>query len=440
MAETWSLNRSSPWWDWIARACLCGLALGAFYGVGLANSMVACLLVLTLAHLGRETKTLLHQPITILALLFCGYVVLYGLVLYSTGAMTLSQAFEGSKNWIYVGFWPGIAVAYWLGRWPGGVKWLLGFLAAGHVLRVLTRIDYSQLHRYWEGAERATFGNSANNFATWSAIVAVVAIYFILRIFNKHRLFNIDYLVLIVYTVLLLFALSNLLFSQARGGWLAFISFIFLFVMLKLIETRKTKDLKKNLIYLVSIMLVIIILGSAGHNIINKRFMQVKDSVINLSKGEVASLEANTVRLRYKMAKQGILDWLEQPFWGRGPGKAKHLLLNSNESEISERGFVHYHNSYLMILSELGIIGTILFFSGVWICWKSMIITRRQDWLSKNESMFIWGTVLITVIAALFSHPLFSYRWPYLMALLIGIAISGKFRDSISCQAQDKTQ
>ena len=111
---------------------------------------------------------------------------------------------------------------------------------------------------------------------------------------------------------------------------------------------------------------------------------------------------------------------LERPLGGWGP----HSYLYELGSRTGKRGGIRGpHNGYLAILLETGFLGGIVFFSGLWLCW-------RRAWRARAG---VWGrlpiAMMLLILMANLSGAIFYQKLSWLV-LAYGLASSSGVANS----------
>lgn len=410
------------------RFAVCCLALGTFYGVGLGNSALALVALLAIAQaLPKYRSTTQNAPL-VLGLAFVAYVLSLDVILgrpYST---------DTARDWALASIIPGLCVAYILRRWPRSGVWVLLFLISGYFLRVGERLDPGQLSAFIEGTQRATFGNSANNFGTWSVVTFFGALTLTILLVNRAKYAATRLLYIAFGVVTCSGALAGLLFSQTRGAWVAFIvaSVIApLFVYLTR-NAEKGVHISKRTKIIAPVIAALMVTGGiiASKDLVLDRLSHERETVTHLLEGDFSKIDSGSIGYRYEMTVYGLEAWLERPLLGWGNGASESILSQTPNDGLNNRGFIHFHNMYITMLVEIGLTGLILYLAGIGaIIWKITsigIIKSEQRWIL----FFVLTSSLAIAIAGIFSQPLFSYRMPFLMAILCGLAMAINYRSN----------
>lgn len=108
---------------------------------------------------------------------------------------------------------------------------------------------------------------------------------------------------------------------------------------------------------------------------------------------------------------------IQAPIWGHGPGNSKLVV---------ERGFPipgtdHPHSDYLRMFNDLGIVGVVLFWGGVFLLlWRCFMLARRHD------EQRHWSAVLalLAVVMLSITDNVIVYQFVMMpIGILVGIAL-----------------
>ena len=189
-----------------------------------------------------------------------------------------------------------------------------------------------------------------NNPLTYTGITGLI--YFIGVGFVAYLISQKRYIFLTVTSFLLLFVLAGFILSQSRGGYLAFLPAVFLFLFF---------IFKEKTFFAFPIVLIIIALTLNNTKGINDLFKRVKtDFIVELQQGQACG----TLWSRLNLWEAGIQMWIHNPVLGVGNGDyvEEHQKYKSPQScGVAGELTSHMHNDYLNALVLFGSIGLSLF-------------------------------------------------------------------------------
>lgn len=261
-------------------------------------------------------------------------------------------------------------------------------------------IDYGLFVNYFGsrleyGSRLFTIFGNPNLLGGFSVfILPLIAAFFIKSIQNKK---NKKALYLGIVFVL---SFITLLLAQTRGSILAFFVSVVVFGLLYFRKNGVT-FIKKHSIVTISVIIVLIIVGSLGFNYV---------------KTNTNLMSANTIKLRLFYYGSTIDMIKDDVLFGKGIGtfniyyptyRDKRVSYQLGEREMEFR-VEHPHNEHLEVLSDLGIVGYALF---IWIIIEALwLLLRKKDIISIGISVAIIGVLVdglmmqnlrFTVIASL---------------------------------------
>ena len=100
---------------------------------------------------------------------------------------------------------------------------------------------------------------------------------------------------------------------------------------------------------------------------------------------------------------------MRAPIWGHGPGTAGRMI----EAHFGHTGIGHPHNDYLRVFNDLGVIGVVLFWGGIFYLLgrcirRAVSLGRREDWaataallvvvlMAVTDNIIVYGFVMMPV-------------------------------------------
>lgn len=127
--------------------------------------------------------------------------------------------------------------------------------------------------------------------------------------------------------------------------------------------------------------------------------------------GERADADASSME-RYEAWLAGIEMFRASPLFGVGFG------------QFTEYHFLTAHNTVILVLAELGIVGTFIFSMLVWISIKTpLTAVRRYRGHPEARVAEVWGIALLASTIAILSGSLFlSFAYHYILWIFMGLA------------------
>ena len=311
----------------------------------------------------------------------------------------------------------------------------------GGVISIISLLDYFNLFNYkLISFSTGTFGNR-NFWGMYLCFVIPSTIFStLIAKSKKHSL---------IHFSIFLISFFSLLQTRSRSAWLGiFIGFIFLLIFFnkEIISWIRSIRIYRTLPMMLILFFFIFFYQSQNNQ--NQGFPEFKQTVIStiLSIKDIGDEEVWGYRIPMYMGTLSMIK--DHLFFGVGyhnwrfqyPKYSGHLVNDSNYLKITQRP----HNDLLWILSEVGIVGLLLYFTviGMPIVYstKRFVILKRED---NSDKILIYGFILMSIIS-IFSESLFDfprqrtipnlYLWSfvgYLVSQLSSKKIAGNFIDQI---------
>lgn len=385
---------------------------------------------------GTKWRGFSRDPFLILSCAFLLYTCIVSLLAALEFPHLTWKILDAAKNWPVRGFFSLLIVAFWISSWKTGqtdrLCALIVFLIfCGFLVRVFLRLDWvnlpGQLHGFWSGQMRASFGYSSVNLGTWSAMLMLGLIICARRWMGEERAgsFPVRFLSWAGAFVIIFLCL---LFSQSRTAWVATLMTVPSFGAASLFFARVRR---KRICYWMALclFLVIILLVPACSDMIRNRLMSEYGSVVLIVSGGSADV-CSPELLRSSIGQHWLLfgafwkEFLSRPLIGWGPGTMEALIDSSGLSEAAGLRFPHFHNSYFNVLAEFGIIGfgmvSLMFF----LIFRAAWMNFRKGLIPSDLFFLVVGTLTIFGLCALTGEPLQSTNGGHVISLLGGISYS----------------
>jgi len=242
----------------------------------------------------------------------------------------------------------------------------------------------------------------------YSVFLAFTALILLSRIFNGS-----DLKYKLIYSFFFVTISGNLFLTAGRTGQIAFILGLFVLSIVSFKNRGKA--------FLVAVVLSSLLLGSAFtlSTTFHERVMTAKNSVVSVIEKENYCTSWGSRVGAWVVAKDIIV---EHPLLGVGivdNMQVFHTLIDDKYPKMKcvQQNFMHMHNQYLQILTQLGMIGLVLFLV---IFYR--IITIKLEKREYRVMKYIYVTVLgFSFVAEVIFHRQFSMA---LFALIIGLLLA----------------
>jgi len=242
----------------------------------------------------------------------------------------------------------------------------------------------------------------------YSIFLAFTALVLLNRIFNEG-----DFKYKLLYTFFFITMSGNLFLTAGRTGQFAFVLGLFVLALLSFKNKIKAFSL--------SIVLSIIIVGIAFNlsNTFNERVITGKENLVNVVKNKDYCTSWGGRVGAWILSKDIIL---KNPFIGAAPVDNMiefHTLIDNKYPEMKcmHDSFMHVHNQYLQIFTQLGIVGLIIFLS---LFYFIGTLPLKDGEYSKIKYIYL-TVIMFAFISEVIMHRQFSMA---LFALIVGLLIA----------------
>lgn len=269
-------------------------------------------------------------------------------------------------------------------------------------------IAYGVFFEIWE-FKHATPDNPSPfmHHIEYSIFLAFAALVLVNRIFNEG---NIKYK--LFYTFFFVTISGNLFLTAGRTGQIAFILGLFILAML---------SFKNKFKAFVIAMVLGILLISIAFNLsatFHKRIIEGKNNLVNVIEKENYCTSWGSRVGAWIISKDIVMEY---PVSGIGIGdnmKEFHALIDTKYPQMKcmHRGFMHMHNQYLQILTQLGFVG-LFFFLTIFYSLGKLYIKHNE--LSNIKYIYL-VVLLFAFIPEVLLHRQFSMA---LFALVSGLIL-----------------
>jgi O-antigen ligase len=407
-------------------------AFGIFFKDRTANSgifLMGTAFVLLLRPLG---KSLIKDPLLIFGSIFFLFV--------SILAVRASIDFDNDQILIVNGMFLNGCVfllvfllAFWMHQARGKWSWVFFTIITGYLAQIVRKFDWANFPEvailYWTGAKRAGFGSSVNRFGLWSAIILLVCALLYKRLWGQSENKFWYGLRIIFWVSMCLISGMGIVFSQSRAAWLASVIIIIPIVFYHLYKTKKIKFKAVALLAIISIAITFL---TNLPKIAEQRVLSVKKVYTKIMEGNfdfqadiVADFSSFLERLQ--LYELFLEKWKERPILGYGPGSSEILLKSVGGHYEHLSRYDHFHNIFLDLLSQLGVVGLILYIGCFFIIIRQLVRGKQHGHLELDYYLVALGGFALIAIAGQFAQPLSATRGLYAFGLLGGIGYAWTF-------------
>lgn len=396
------------------------MALSTFSGVGGGNTALFLLLLGFLVLAPVYARELLRDPIFLATVVLLVWVLIIALNPAADNPEDIAWVRNKAGEWARVLMLPALLVGFWLARLPRLVQWLPLLMAVGYTIKVLSLTTPELLTQFVSGEKRAAYDNDITRFGIYSAISLFAAISSIwaLRGVQAPSLRRLLYVVVAICAAV---AVAGLVFSQTRAAWLATAVVIVLCIGIGLRGVRAgTVPRGPMLIAAASTGLVLVGVAILFRELLTNRLLDQAGTIVHLLQGGWSNPPEDPVGYRITAYREGLLTWLEAPWFGHGPGVDWFVFRNRTEPALDF--LMHFHNVYINLLATWGLAGFTLFaiVSGVLVvrAWRAHAVR----FLPTHTGMFLLASAVSLLLFGLFDQILLDERIPFLLGILGGTA------------------
>ena len=409
---------------------LAGLFLFSLFGwVDVVNNDIGIVLMLSAAAFRYKEIWIVmrREPLTYLLIIFTIYVIVMG---YYSGLVlpeSRDAQWDAVGKWLRI--WLFLLIAWWL---DGNTRriilvWILAYI--GFMFQVSVSFDWGDWEIIFRN-QRLSLGLNLNASSLIAGIGVLGLIISFPRIISltKHssiRIIGVIVIYLMAFTILF----ESMIITGSRTAWIT-VTIALLLSSLYFVYIN-TQLLKKNS-YKIVIMssIAIFSLFTYSHwNKINDRFHQeekLAETLIN--NFDIKKVPYSSAGRRLHLWRFGFYRWLEKPILGWGPGTivTKHISKDifTNKYEKREatklRIHPHLHNTYLITLVRLGIIGALIILTAFVFFNYSVWKEYKENNIDRYVIFFYVMSIVTFLMANHTQFRLFSQEDRALIYLMLG--------------------
>jgi len=407
-----------------------GLCLFAFsLWLSTAGAYIGLSLMLLAAIADRGARNALrHDPMTGLALLFAGSLLLYTVWAAWTTAVNPAALWDDAWKWLRL-FLFFIIVAWWL----AGDEVLIGrallLALAGLHVKILLGIHAAGWSTLWAGG-RSGFGLPVNTFGLFCATALLGLLVLGPRMWaaaDRHR--NGSVVRVLAWCLAVAIIFQGLITSQSRDAWIATLIVFPLVLSLRLAVSIRRKGGSPWLPAGAALLLITVLIGAVtvrNFETITDRVRYERSSWQALIAGEFDKIPDGSIGYRIQLIQYGIQKWLERPIIGWGPQSYRRLIEQTDNAEL--RKLPHLHNAYIETLLTFGIAGAIFFLYLTGSLCEALYRSWRARRMSTDYALLLSGALGLQLIWCLASFGLNQVTWNFYFAMLAGTIYSYRIR------------
>ena len=397
---------------------------GAYVGLTL-------ILVASVALLNNPTYRLCWRNATLLIpLTLAGYILGWHFVLNQEQGISQNTQLL-TKEWLLLLLpW----CSYWFYRFPKLIPICLTLIMISLLIESLDKLEpyFHNLIVIWEDN---LFIFHARGYGLYFSLVIIGLTIFLLRMWHTTKNSFLHWITRIIYLVCIAWFIQCLIASYARTAWgslavtLLLLVCIYLYYILSQRFTNRTKHLLGLLITVLTICSVFYI----NKDNISERLPGNGD-IIAIQKivTDGNDIPLTSASYRYFINIYGWEVWKSSPLVGLGPIHSKDHILQHENSKLHK--LAHFHNTYLEIMIQLGIIGLFLCFLGIGLTFYRCIQSYKKGIMSGDYLLFLFLVLVAIAIYSLANYRLLNADWRFYWIILMAILQS----QAINYQLQKK--
>jgi hypothetical protein len=377
-------------------------------------------------------KGVLRDPLLILSAAFLLFLLIRTYFALSEFKDYQSLILEGMLKSLQFGFFIVFIVGFWMNRYQHRWNELIIALFAGHVVKVLRKLDWDTLYNglslIWYGDTRLRLGSTVNRFGLWSDVILFGCLILRKNIWGTRKQSNtlIFWLRVVFWMFVITLASIGLVFSQSRSAWLAAVLVIPLILFHQFYQIKK---IKLKAVAIIGVLFAMIALITNLPAVVEKRLLLSDDPFYNESIKIAIDSRLLLNRLAWEKFK-------ERPFVGYGPGTSEVIIKQAEDEYAIARNHDHFHNVVLNILVHLGIFGMACYGLILYLVIVQLIRSKKNGSIENNYFIFAIAGLVLMLICGLFGEPFGDYKGVFLFGFLGAICYKSKFPTCISLASE----
>lgn len=398
---------------------IASLALGFALATGPVNAGLGLMLLALMLQWPEAWARLKREPFfwaTLLLVTYLFSLAAWAATQYPSGDINLQK---GLQQLIGISGLLAILVAWSLQG--DGRRIALALLLAGLslLIAIAEHSSLEQILAYLDG-QRATYGLANNGPGLYMSAgllalgtLGVVAVDQLRR--DRPALRAAGWLLLLV--VAFVFAIA-VVFNQSRSSWLAAALVLPPGLALAAYLHRRRGRLRFGLRLGLALAVLIGAGAYLGTDVIQERLGHERKTIEAIKEGDLANVPASSIGSRVHMWR-GALEYIqERPVFGWGPGTSRMLI----RQLPGIKPLPHFHNLYLNLLVEVGVMGLALFALTFGVLARDVLKAYRQRFMSAELTLFVTSVAAMFLLASMAQIRHDDAHGMSFLALLTGLA------------------
>jgi O-antigen ligase len=318
--------------------------------------------------------------------------------------------------------WLFSVVAWHLYRRDELARWVIGLASMGLCLQVLKETDWQNLAVFF--SQRQDFGFSW----TGAGLLSALAIWgfplltaFAYRKYQAWVKWGVAAFALIGIVVLS----EALILTQSRAGWGALLVAVLLTGTIFIFKERMTLKMTKIRQLVIIGLVVSLLLGgllATNFDRLSTRILSERDVYTTLLSFDRTKIPYTSVGIRAHMLLYGIELWQEKPLLGWGIGSSRSLLAMDDHLKVNDHP--HFHNNYLELLVEQGVVGLLFYALAFIILMRGLFKAYAAGNVARDLFYYLIGAWSMVLIWSLADSRMVHVDVRFALLLLSGITFS----------------
>ncbi|RPJ12224.1 MAG: O-antigen ligase domain-containing protein, partial [Deltaproteobacteria bacterium] len=231
-----------------------------------------------------------------------------------------------------------------------------------------------------------------------------------------------------LWFVILSVSVIGIVLSQSRS---ALIGTFFISLPMAALHLYRTHQFKSKTWGAIAVFLIFVFSLTNFTAVMRIRLPEA--SFLSLIRGETSfdsiSGTDRSISERLFLYKSAWELWKKKPFLGYGPGTSSVHLRMIYDTDPDKIGlYTHFHNFFLDILVQLGMIGLLFYMIFFYKLVQQLIRSRRKGDVDLDVFLFVVGSLALIGISCLTDQPLNHPKGLYLLVFLSGTCYMNQFK------------
>ncbi|MBK1693070.1 O-antigen ligase family protein [Ectothiorhodospira mobilis] len=319
---------------------------------------------------------------------------------------------------------PTLLVGMVLGGNKRRIALMLGLSFLALLMPIVPYLAVDDLRAYWNG-HRMNSEISVNGLGVYFSLTLLALVAFLPAIRSWVRPLKrwIRLGVYLTTVILALICLLMILFTQSRSVWVGLFPVLFVLSMVTMRALFLQGGGRFGGHIKIGIFVLALLVATLGYfcaDVVKDRLTQEQGTIQALTAFELDEMERGSIgyRVRLWINAGGFI--LEKPFFGWGPGSASALI----EGIPDLPDFPHFHNLYLQLLIEIGVVGCLIFSGLLGSLFFALMRAYHREQVSREFVHFFGasGVFLLLISFAQVRHD--DSHGTAVLAMVSGLALT----------------